>query len=407
MFGLEAVADAFDRYHKQWDTAVEGWLDRSVTDVGMQLGPDAGATTGVAVAAGVVWAASTFIGGVLGGFADVARLGDGVAKGTWSGVGQDGLRVLAFAGPMLRQLRFISGYAVAGTEISNSCTMTAQTMAMRLTGTRLWLTLDELARAARVPSPVRTPGYAGVDLAPLLGALKRMGAVITHHGEGTVETVRKLILQRRGVVTFAFNYYEAEEIVAKGAHYVAGFVDQLGRVMVADQHGIRLLEELTMTESGLYPVKDIFIREINVIAHSKAFETQVAMITGANALFPGVSFAVEFWRLEDQTVQRVDEALRRLAGRPPRLPSPGTMVAKPHPPAGAGRPRPAALSPQATRLLARVPAAGEGIAAVLKVQANLSEPEWYSAVAELEAAKLVRARRVTEDASTILGLSRR
>ena len=95
MFGLEKIADAFDRIHADVQRDFDNlMLERGGRWAGDNLGPDSGWTYALAVPVGIGWSLGTFTLASGKALVDVLRLGDGVKSGTLSGVGQDGLRVL-------------------------------------------------------------------------------------------------------------------------------------------------------------------------------------------------------------------------------------------------------------------------------------------------------------------------
>src|SRR5215475_9062126 len=83
-------------------------------------------------------------------FTDMGRLGNGVlVEGGWKGVGKDALRALnlfgsvgAAAGRASRLLKVVQGANV------NTCAWVAQTNALRLSGQRFLITLEEFAGRA-------------------------------------------------------------------------------------------------------------------------------------------------------------------------------------------------------------------------------------------------------------------
>src|SRR5688572_21399342 len=95
MWGLEKIADAFDKMHAD----VQRDLDRALLVEGGQwagqtFGPDSMFTFQTAIAAGVAYSIATFTLASGKGLVDVLRLGEGVKSGTLTGVGQDILRIL-------------------------------------------------------------------------------------------------------------------------------------------------------------------------------------------------------------------------------------------------------------------------------------------------------------------------
>jgi hypothetical protein len=151
-------ADAFDKVKRDNEKALDGWLTdwASVTlDDNRPWYRNAITYAGI----GGVYSVNKLSTEVLAGFIDVLRIGDGVSEGGW-GYGKDALRLLVIAGPALRVFRF--GAALLSVDIGgNRCAWIAGTQALRLTGTRHFARVGDLAKAVGVA--VEDTGPANLD----------------------------------------------------------------------------------------------------------------------------------------------------------------------------------------------------------------------------------------------------
>jgi hypothetical protein len=84
---------------------------------------------------GALSALYQFSSAIASGFVDVLRIGDGIQKGGW-GIAQDGLRLLALAGPALRMARFGLAAVFAADVGGETCTWISSAKALVLTGTK-------------------------------------------------------------------------------------------------------------------------------------------------------------------------------------------------------------------------------------------------------------------------------
>jgi hypothetical protein len=407
MLGLEKIADSFDRFHAAWDKTVDSTATDYVEGYSRVWGPEDWHTRGAAVQVGLLWAINAFVGGMLGGFADLARLGEGVKKGSFGGVAQDGLRLLTFAGPAMQVVRRGGAMLIAGNQVSNSCIMTSNAFALRLSATRIGITIDELARAGGMVPPTTTPGYVGEMAADIAKALKAVGARVRPHKFGPVvqiEDVERLARNSRGPVLFEADWFEPEEIRAGGAHAMTAFRDLFGRIMVADQYGIRPLRKMAEIEGSVTRLADISVR-------SSAYVIEEAlMLRNANALssVPGVAsavkIAVEAYYVPGPSLVAIDNSVRTALHRPTRAQERQARRKK----VIATRPGATAapLTGDARKLLAVIPATGEITRLLAMSRSGLDYTEFRAALGNLEAANKVVVRRAAHDTLTILGIRR-
>src|SRR5690242_16175274 len=146
MWVFTDFANAFDKLKEDNAKALDSWLQDWVATT---LDDSSPWYRNVAVYAGsgLAYSVNTLSTSVLSGFVDVLRIGDGVNAGGW-GYGQDALRLLMVAGPALRLGRYGLSIVAAVDETSNvgNCTWIAATRALRLTGTKHFARVGDVAK---------------------------------------------------------------------------------------------------------------------------------------------------------------------------------------------------------------------------------------------------------------------
>jgi hypothetical protein len=206
MFGLEKIADAWDKFRDEQLRFARSEMQEWVTGVYQRNGEN-GWFYGAAVTAGVADALLTFTTGVTSGFVDTLRLGEGVKEGGW-GYGKDALRLLAvlpavgMVGKALRAVPLQLLPAAARTS-SMACGFMAPLKASLLSGQRIWVTLGEM-RAVFKPlskgADIFAKGFAGMPKELTISGpakiLRSLGVAAETRGTamqfGTVlETVRE------------------------------------------------------------------------------------------------------------------------------------------------------------------------------------------------------------------------
>ena len=158
------------------------------------------------------------------GYVDVLRLGEGVEGGTAGGYVQDGLRVLAIAGPVAKAAgqasRAITPLLRAGnlrlaaqvSGVTGPCTFQAVNNAMAITRRRnLFLTVDDMAKALGRPlsSLAKTESGAfklGAWIDDLLPAIRAAGGRVKEiKGLSRIEQVITVAGRETGPVIFAIS----------------------------------------------------------------------------------------------------------------------------------------------------------------------------------------------------------
>ena len=176
MWGLEKLADAFDKMHAEVQRDLDdALLAKPAQWYGKTFGPDSFFTWESAISAGITWSLATFVLGAGKSLVDVLRLGEGVKSGTLAGVGQDTLRVLNLipaVGMGARAIGMGGRFAtlawagrVAGLGGDMSCGPTSIATSLRLSGTSMAITVDEVGAADRQRSVSFLTSVSGSVLA--------------------------------------------------------------------------------------------------------------------------------------------------------------------------------------------------------------------------------------------------
>jgi len=414
MFGLEQIADGFDQIQAADQKAIDQALRDSAIRAGSDYGPDSWQTYGLAVSAGIAWSLFTFSTTVAKGFVDVLRLGEGVKEGTPSGYLKDGLRVLAVAGPAFKGVRYVSAYAVAGGEYAMSCGVTSNAAALRLSGTRLAITLDDLAQTANLPVSPTSPAFTGLQTVDqLVPTLQQVGASVRQMPMITsAADVAAAAAENRGGVIFGVRWWNAANgsgISTMGSgHIMVAFRSLTGRIMVADQFGVRPIGQLSeMVIGGVrQPASQFTISSGAYVVENTAFVKNLSQLSAATGLKTPMKLAIDMVHLPGPVAQKLDAAIREQLGRPPRdaggggSPAPASAA-----PASAGHKQP--LSPTAQKLLAGIPMKSSITPAALRATTGVPAGNFHTALQELEAKNYVTIVRWGADQLNINSIARR
>jgi hypothetical protein len=234
MFGLDKAADWWDGQRKETEDILQNWVNNSDSSLAMhsKAGVAALVSTSMTLGAGLV---------------DVLRLGEGVKQGGW-GYGEDALRLLSVAGPVVRLGRMgLAKWTVDPMPTEGICAMVAIAKAMRQTGNRFFLRAEEV-----IGKMVEIPG----DLSLIVNKLKYFfGAkttLVPYIFSNTVRLKQILAIHPKSVVLFNICWkWKVRGVEEEVAHMMYAFKDSLGRVKIADRSGkiVSSLEEL----DHLYP----------------------------------------------------------------------------------------------------------------------------------------------------------
>jgi len=233
MWVFSEWADGFDKVKTDNNKALDGWLQDWVATT---LNDDSPWYRNAAVyaGAGLAYSVNKLSTEVLGGFVDVLRIGDGVRDGGW-GYGKDALRLLVLVGPALRAVRF-AGALVSVDVAGGRCAWVAGSQALRMTGTRHFARVGDLAKAVGLT----LEDTGGASFKAILPALQRLGANARLTGTlYSVEDVAELAQRNpNSVIMFGVRWTNASGrsighamLLTRGPGGVIRIIDRSGRVV--------------------------------------------------------------------------------------------------------------------------------------------------------------------------------
>ena len=458
MFGLETIADSFDRMHAEAQKTVDDGVTSAGQWSGDTFGPDSGWNWVFAIPTGIAYSIATFTMASGKGLVDVLRLGEGVKSGTAGGVASDALRIasilpaVGMIGKTGGMIARTGGAAVEGSALLKqsgmilnatqaaagdyqmSCGVTSSVVAVRLGGIRRLVTLDELGAYFGKGSPM-SPGFPGVSWSEVTQVLPQVGARAQQIGRAgmTLADIETAAQQGRGTVVFGVGW------TGGGRHILAAFRNTQGQVVVADQFGVRFLSDLgriggqsaayTLTGDALLVENVGFVQRMETLRQvgaatkglgSAAEKSGAAFNQSAAArTYLTGALGIETVILPWARTWSIDSAIRDALGRPPRNapavgdaagtgggPAPGGAApGLPGASAGAGIAGP--LPPDAARLLAALPPKGKRTRQDVQQAAGLTGSRFYEAVQLLERRGLVTVTRFGQDELNISSLERR
>ncbi|HUA62655.1 MAG TPA: hypothetical protein VML19_28120 [Verrucomicrobiae bacterium] len=364
MFGLEKVADEFDKiYESSQKDMTDLLLVRTGRWSGETFGPDSWFGGFLGIFPAIAWSLYSFAAFSGKSLVDVLRLGEGVKKGTVGGVVEDGVRVLNLlpvlgmagkgAGMALQEggmaSKFVAttlGTGAAGGEYATSCGATANVVAARISGQRILLTLDEFGNALGKGSP-KSASFAGTYFDEMIPALNRVGANASEikMAGPSVQTIEGIAAQGKGPVVFGVQWWgsgpsgtvqalrNAAVDWSAADHWLAAFQNVKGEVMVADQFGVRPIADLgkiggqtaqfsLTTRALMFENVGFAARAGRLIDTGKIVVNAAGKLTGASnpALrsWLAMSLGVEMVLVSKPVADKMDGAVRKQLGRPPR-----------------------------------------------------------------------------------------
>jgi LysM repeat protein len=212
------VADRFDALVAYDEKLLDNWVEES------------GYSLGSMVVASTAMAFKTFA----KGFVDVGRVGNWIlVEGGWKGAGKDALRALNIVGGAgavisrgARLLRVV--------QVGNTCAPVSQVNALRLSGQRFLITVEELAKKAGLNlQQIALSGRGATTYTDMVSAMQKMGVAVKTLAQGTpmgLQSVVNLIrMNAGGVVTFSIR-------TAAGAqpHRLYAVWSRLGGLVIRD-----------------------------------------------------------------------------------------------------------------------------------------------------------------------------
>ncbi|MCC7426460.1 MAG: hypothetical protein IT557_06125 [Alphaproteobacteria bacterium] len=308
--------------------------------------------------AGLLDAQYNFLASMGRGLVDVLRLGESIRKPSVGAVFRDGMRILTIL-PVGRIVKV--GAQALGIRAAvggpMTCVITSDTVAARIAGTRLFITLEELWSAAnggKVFSKITSlmvqafratfPGLA--NWRAMVPALKGFGVTVEEVGAQNMAHVADAAQLGRGPVVFAVRWVGrvGTQLEQMGGHVMCAFRTMKGEIMIADQMGVRPLAQFLQevgpfTVQGGYIVRYArWISDTELLLRGAQFGRQfgrVPELKQATGLFiPGISqwgaeaeqewlakhLDLGFYHLAGPIAARIDAEARRALGRPQRRP---------------------------------------------------------------------------------------
>jgi len=367
MFGLESIADSFDRMYesvqKDWDNVM---LRDPGRFAGKTFGPDSWINYFFAIPAGIAWSLGTFTMMQGKALVDVLRLGEGVKSGTAGGVLQDGLRILTVlpavggaakaTGSVSRTVRLMGVARIAGQEGAMSCGPTAIAVASRISGQASSMTLGEVGQAFNGihPNAANFPGMFLGELRSTLNTLSVSSKEVNMAGQG-VEEISALAKQGKGPVIFGVQWWETVGGVTRPAatpikqmpssmlgkalnptgmtkmvanagvateapdHWLAAYM-KFGKVVVADQYGVRPIEMLGQIHGNTSPFT--LASAAFVVPEGALLTTRMggagAQFLGANSRWLTSAFIFNMVVVNSPRFWNMDAAIRQSQGKDPR-----------------------------------------------------------------------------------------
>jgi hypothetical protein len=220
------IADWWDTQHTTSQKALDEFVDEYPGLFGVVLAT--AAATAMDVGKGTV---------------DVLRFGTGIAEGTPGGVAQDALRALSIAGPVGKGAKLVKEFAsksrmmrlivdpggrAAALGGGGRCVFVSATQALRQTGQKAYVAVDDFARELGLTLDDLGSANASELRAFLLRVKARIGPVLQFKAWSDIERV---VPHDGSVVSFGVRF------TGGGAHRLYAFRDVLGRVKIMDRGG--------------------------------------------------------------------------------------------------------------------------------------------------------------------------
>jgi hypothetical protein len=258
------IANEFDKIKKSNDAEVQRWLKSFV-----EKDP---VSSWRWIAGGLIKTLYDVPVAFGSGLVDVLRLGEGTAEGGW-GFLKDGLRLVSLAGPAGRLLAVVrtARGAQAAKAVSDPggqiCTWMAGVKAVRQSGQKLAVKLEDLATAAGqslafLTNPSSAVAQVARHVNQIAELLRRLGARVRDlrnfdSAPGTMEDVAGLVKgNSNGVVMFSVKWADkafasAGNALGQVGHTLVAFRDGAKGIMFADRSG-RIVKSLSELQD-MYP----------------------------------------------------------------------------------------------------------------------------------------------------------
>lgn len=220
MFAASDIADWWDKQHSEAKAALDHFVDENPNLFGVVVAT--AVATAMEVGAGTV---------------DVLRLGEGAAQGGW-GFAKDALRVVSIAGTLGKAAKILQsarGVRLAKLIVDpggGRCGYVSATMALKQTGQKAFVAVDDLARELGVT----LDELGGSTLGQRIQQLRAIGAKVGL--QKSASRIQEVIsaTKRDGSVAMIriVGQRPNGETVA---HAVYGFYDHMGRFRIMDRGG--------------------------------------------------------------------------------------------------------------------------------------------------------------------------
>jgi hypothetical protein len=169
------------------------------------------------------------------GTVDVLRFGEGIAQGTPGGIGRDALRALSVAGAAGKGAKLVKE-VVGRTRMMKlivdpggpRCAFVSATQALRQTGQKAYMSVDDLARELGMTLDDFGPSNANQLRVFLLRVGARLGRMTAFTKWQEIE---RAVPRDGSVLSFGVNFAKG------GAHRLYAFRDALGKVRIMDRGG--------------------------------------------------------------------------------------------------------------------------------------------------------------------------
>lgn len=266
---LANIADSWEQQRRE-SQAILGNLVQEHPNIGM------------VVVATALDTAMTFGSGTV----DILRLGQGVQQRSWSGVLQDGLRLLSIIGTGQFIIRVFRPAAIArGVETAASaelgiCSFVAGTQALKLTGTKFGVVVDDLLiqsgfQAAKFLKSGYEPNIYHLRL--LKEGLEQLGARVKYLGNaGNLDGLKAAALaNKKGVIHFAIRWKMDGNAVG---HAMVAFVDATGAFKILDRSGA-VVSNLTQLDAFYSSISTGAIGEMYFLQNALIVELPGAIST--------------------------------------------------------------------------------------------------------------------------------
>lgn len=226
------VADKYDALVAYDEKLLDGYVEEH----GYSLGSMALASTAIAF----MQFAKTFT--------DIGRLGNGILiEGGWRGVGKDALRAVNLVGSVGAVAGRAAGLLKVVQGTGNTCGVVSQTNALRLSGQRFLITVEELAKRAGLNmNTVASSGTGAAEYSKMMSAMKQMGVPaqeLLPAGGGGTRTFESVIAALRGagkgVVTFS-----VRSPGASMGHRLFAMIGRAGELIIQDPLNSKILSSV-------------------------------------------------------------------------------------------------------------------------------------------------------------------